>query len=91
MNLRKEYEILQTQINRLEDLKKPVDSKLYLRRIKILEQLDDEFVKSNQENIGVYTQRIRLNSMLEYFAKKLNLPIEKYTENIELLMKKMGV
>jgi len=91
MNLHKEYEIIQTKINQLEDLKKPVDRQLRMRQIQILETLDDEFVKSGNESIDVNLVRIRYNSMLKYLAEKLGLPIEKYIENLKQLAKKMGI
>ena len=91
MNLYKEYEILQTKINKLEDLKKPVDRQLRIRQMQILETLDDEFVKSGKESIDVDLVRIRYNSMLKYLAEKLGLPIEKYIENLKQLAQKMGI
>ncbi len=91
MNLIKEYGQIQTTINNLVNSNKPVSPNMYKRQIQILEQLDDKFVKEGKENIKVYTVRIRYNSMLEYLAKKLNLPTDKYSENIKLLYRKMGI
>jgi len=91
MNLIKEYGQIQTSINKLVNSKKPVNPDMFKRQMQILEQLDDKFVKEGHENIQVYTVRIRYNSMLEYLAKKLNLPTDKYVENINLLYRKMGI
>ena len=91
MNLYKEYELIQTQINQLEDLKKPVDRALRIRQMQILETLDDEFVKSGKESIDVDLVRIRYNSMLQYLAEKLGLPVEKYIENLKQLAQRMGI
>ena len=91
MNLYKEYEIIQTKINQLTDLKKPIDRNLRIRQIQILETLDDEFVKSGKDTVDVCLVRIRYNSMLKYFAEKLGLPVEKYIENLKHLSSKMGI
>ena len=91
MNLIKEYELLQTKINQLTDMNKPVDVQLKNRRIQILEQLDDEFVKEGQDSIEVNTVRIRYNSMLKYFAEELGLPVGKYVENLKELSRRMGI
>ena len=91
MNLIKEYELLQTKINQLTDMNKPVDVQLKNRRIQILEQLDDEFVKEGQDSIEVNTVRIRYNSMLKYFAEELGLPVGKYVEHLKELSRRMGI
>ena len=91
MDLRKEYEMIQTNINKLIDNNKPIDRSLRNRQIQILEQLDDEFVKSGQENIMVYKARLQYNALLKYFSEELGLPINKYVENIKQLTRKMGI
>ena len=90
-NLIQEYGNIQRHVNQLTELKKPVDPKLRQRQIKILQQLDDEFVKEGQENLAVYQVRLRYNSMLKYLSEELGLPIEKYIQNIKELSSKMGV
>lgn len=90
-NLIDEYGLIQKKVNNLMDMKKPVNPQLRKRQIQILEQLDDEFVKSGDENIAVYTVRIRYNSMLKYLSEQLGLPIDKYIQNIKDLSSKMGV
>ena len=66
MDLIKEYEIIQTNINKLTRMNTPVDRNMRIRQIQILEQLDDEFVKEGKENIAVYKVRLRYNAMLKY-------------------------
>ncbi len=90
-DLIQEYGKIQRHVNNLMDLNKPVDPRLRKRQIKILEQLDDEFVKEGQENIAVYQVRLRYNSMLKYLSEQLGLPIEKYIQNIKDLSSKMGI
>ncbi|MBR6098391.1 hypothetical protein IKP85_01445 [bacterium] len=91
MDLIKEYEIIQTNINKLTRMNTPVDRNMRIRQIQILEQLDDEFVKEGKENIAVYKVRLRYNAMLKYISDELGLPVKKYVENIKLLTRKMGI
>ena len=83
MNLIEEYARIQRHINKLTDMNKPVNPKMRQRQIQILQQLDDEFVKSKEENIEVYKVRIRYNSMMKFFSEQLGLPVDKYVENIK--------
>lgn len=87
----KEYGVIQRKVNELVGLQKPVNPDLRKRQIQILKQLDDEFVKSGDENIEIYKVRIRYNAMLKYISEELGLPIDKYIENIKELSSKMGV
>lgn len=91
MNLIEEYARIQRHINKLTDMNKPVNPQMRQRQIQILQQLDDEFVKSKEENIEVYKVRIRYNSMMKFFSEQLGLPVDKYVENIKLLSRKMGI
>ncbi len=91
MDLIKEYAVIQTNINKLLDRKMPVDRNMRTRQIQILEQLDDEFVKSGKENIVVYKARLQYNALLKYISEELGLPVEKYVENIRSLTRKMGI
>jgi len=88
MDIKREYALIQKEINKLTEMKKPYNPNMRKRQIQILQQLDDEFVKS--ENIKAYTIRIRFNSMMKFFAEELGLPVEKYVENLKLLSRKMG-
>ena len=90
MDLIKEYEIIQTNINKLTRMNTPVDRNMRIRQIQILEQLDDEFVKEGKENIAVYKVRLRYNAMLKYISDELGLPVKKYVENIKYLPVKWG-
>ena len=89
MDLKEEYKIIQTKINELIDLNKPIEKKLYLRQIEILEQLDKKLEKNSPENILDFFTRYRYNLQLKYVAEKLNLPIEKYDENLKILTLKI--
>ncbi len=86
-----EYGAIQRKVNQLMDANMPVNKKLRQRQIQILQQLDDEFVKSGDENIAVYQVRIRYNSMLKYLCEELGLPIDKYIANLKELSSKMGI
>ena len=89
MDLKEEYKIIQTKINELIDLNKPIEKKLYLRQIEILEQLDKKLENNSPENILDFFTRYRYNFQLKYVAEKLNLPIEKYDENLKILTLKI--
>lgn len=86
-----EYAQIQTKINQLTDAKLDINKSLRIRQIEILQQLDDEFIKSGTENIEVYKVRIRYNSMLKFLSEELGLPVNKYVENLKLLTRKMGI
>lgn len=89
MDLKEEYKIIQTKINELIDLNKPIEKRLYLRQIEILEQLDEKLENNSPENILDFFTRYRYNLQLKYVAEKLNLPIEKYDENLKILTSKI--
>lgn len=91
MDLIKEYAIIQKKINNLTSSNKTVNADLYRKQLQIVETLDDQFVKSGEENIEIYKVRIRYNVMMKYFAEKLGLAVDKYNAKIAELSRKMGI
>lgn len=89
--LNQEYSTVVTELNKLRAAKQPLKRGLIEKQCKILEQIDDEYVKSGNENIEDYTARIRVNSILKYWSEKLGLPTDKYVANIDNMEVKMGI
>lgn len=91
MDLIKEYAVIQKKINNLTSCNKPINPDLYRKQLQIVETLDDQFIKSGEENIEIYKVRIRYNVMMKYFAEKLGLSVDKYNAKIAELSRKMGI
>ncbi len=96
MNLKAEYDTLQTQVKMAMNNGQPIDN-FVKRQIVILEQAKDEFVNESEKqgiklesSIHRSSAELYYNAQLQALCKKIGLSDEKYKKQIDFIQGLFG-